>query len=280
MKVLGVKQNLSTAYHPQTDGQTERVNQVVEGYLRTYIDYAQDDWEAWLPLAEFSYNNSDHSSTGMSPFYANYGFHPRLEVSEFIPSTDAPKAGSAAEYIQELRSSQKEAQEAIVKAISTSKTHYDSKRKDAPEYKEGDMVFVSAENIRTTRPTKKLAERHLGPFPVLKVVSPSAVKLDVPKTLGKIHPVFGVNLLEPAKKETIPERRQDLAPPIYSRNLLEWEVEEILDSRKPRGRLEYLVKWKGYEGHPDEFTWEPASYCASAPELMAAFHRANPKKPQ
>jgi hypothetical protein len=169
-----VKQNLSTAYHPQTDGQTERVNQVVEGYLRAYIDYAQDDWEAWLPLAEFSYNNSDHSSTGMSPFYANYGFHPRLEVSDFIPSNDAPKAGSAAEYIQELRSSPKEAQEAIVKAISTSKTHYDSKRKDAPEYKEGDMVFVSAENIRTTRPTKKLAERQLGPFPVLKVVSPSA----------------------------------------------------------------------------------------------------------
>ena len=81
---LNIKRKLSTAYHPETDGQTERVNQTLERYLRIYCAYQQNDWHEWLPLAEFSYNNSDHSSTGLSPFMANYGYHPSISVAEGI----------------------------------------------------------------------------------------------------------------------------------------------------------------------------------------------------
>lgn len=280
MRVLGVKQNLSTAYHPQTDGQTERVNQVVEAYLRAYVDYAQDDWAEWLPLAEFAYNNAEHSSTGMSPFYANYGFHPRLEASEILPSTNTPAIASAQEFLKGLRKTQKEAQEAIVKAVGTHKVNYDKRRKDAPPYKEGDKVFLSAENIKTTRPTKKLSERQLGPYEVLNVVSPSAVRLKLPESLNRIHPVFGVNLLEPAKENNIPGRTQEVAPPVVATNTVEWDVEEVVDSRWYWGRLEYRVKWKGSEGKKDEYTWEPKAHLEDAPDLVAAFHRAHPKKPR
>ena len=76
-KLLNIKRKLSTAFHPQTDGQTERVNQTLETYLRTFINYDQDDWLQMLPLAEFAYNNSYTTATRTTPFYANYGFHPR-----------------------------------------------------------------------------------------------------------------------------------------------------------------------------------------------------------
>ena len=78
-KLLRIKRKMSTAYHPQTDGQTERTNQVLEGYLRHFVNYDQDDWDQLLPLAEFAYNNSATNAHGMSPFFANYGYHPQTE---------------------------------------------------------------------------------------------------------------------------------------------------------------------------------------------------------
>src|SRR5882724_4048377 len=80
-QLLGIKANLSTAYNPETDGQTERVNQILEQYLRLYINYQQDDWVNLLPLAEFMYNNTSHSATMVTPFLVNKGFHSKLEVS-------------------------------------------------------------------------------------------------------------------------------------------------------------------------------------------------------
>src|SRR5882724_10561865 len=80
-QLLGIKANLSTAYHPETDGQTEWVNQILEQYLGVYINYQQVNWVNLLPLAEFAYNNTSHSATMVTPFFANKGFHPKLEVS-------------------------------------------------------------------------------------------------------------------------------------------------------------------------------------------------------
>ena len=74
--MLGVKPRMSTAFHPQTDGQTERMNQTIEAYLRSFVNYEQNDWVELLPMAEFAYNNSVTTATGLSPFYANFGFHP------------------------------------------------------------------------------------------------------------------------------------------------------------------------------------------------------------
>ena len=80
--ILKVEIKLSFAFHPQIDGQTERVNQILEQYLRCTINYQQDDWRSYLPLAEFAYNNPIHTSIQQIPFYANYGFHPKLDMLE------------------------------------------------------------------------------------------------------------------------------------------------------------------------------------------------------
>ena len=91
----------STAYHPQTDGQTERTNQTLEAYLRSYINYKQDDWADFLPIAEFAYNNSVHSATTVSPFFANYGYHPRLTMA-LDTEVPSPEAHDFAKSISEL----------------------------------------------------------------------------------------------------------------------------------------------------------------------------------
>ena len=92
--------NRSSAFHPHTDGQTERLNSVLEQYLRIYCDYQQTDWASLLPLAEFTYNNSKHSATTLSPFFANYGFHPSMSLLPTSPHSTTPAADS---YIQNLQ---------------------------------------------------------------------------------------------------------------------------------------------------------------------------------
>src|SRR6266481_6120976 len=83
------------AYHPETDGQTEHVNQILKQYLQVYINYQQDNWVHLLPLAEFAYNNTTHSATSVTPFFANKGFHPKFKVSlDSVPSESAHKMAS------------------------------------------------------------------------------------------------------------------------------------------------------------------------------------------
>ena len=103
LDLLGIKANRSSAFHPQTDGQTERMNSVLEQYLRMYVDYQQTDWASLLPLAEFSYNNSKHSATSLSPFFANYGFHPRMTLLPPSPTSPNPAADS---YVHQLHETQ------------------------------------------------------------------------------------------------------------------------------------------------------------------------------
>jgi hypothetical protein len=271
---LGIKQNLSTAYHLQTDGQTERVNQVLEQYLHLYVNYDQDNWAALLPLAEFAYNNAPHSSTNMSPFFATYGYHPTLDIAPRLA-----RAGSAAEHAENLRDLHEHAKKEIAKAIDRFRTAADRGRLPAPDYRVGQHVWLSAENIRTTRPSRKLAERRLGPFRIAEIVSKSAVRLDLPPHLRTIHPVFHVSLLEPVSSDDIPGRRQAPPPPVEAEGELEWEVESILASRLRRRKLYYLVQWSGFTDDNDRTSWEPAANLRNASVLVAEFHRLHPEQP-
>jgi transposase InsO family protein len=109
LTLLGSEQNPSTAYHPQTDGQSERANQTVEQYLRIFIDYHQDDWKEWLALAEFSYNNSTHAATKNSPFFLNHGFHPWTGED----SRREVKNESAAQFATRMKKIHKDATSAL-----------------------------------------------------------------------------------------------------------------------------------------------------------------------
>jgi hypothetical protein len=99
MEALGTTRNLSMAFHPETDGQTERVNAIMEQYLRAYCNYQQDNWKQLLPIAEFYYNNTQSETTRVTPFYANYGYHPRFEPDLGSISSEAPEVS---EYVTAL----------------------------------------------------------------------------------------------------------------------------------------------------------------------------------
>ena len=271
-KILQVKIKLSSAYHPQTDGQTERVNQVLEQYLRCSINYHQDNWVDLLPIAEFAYNNTFQESIWQTPFFANYAYHPRFD-SLNLSQTENP---AAQDLISRLLEIHKEMKTRLVEAQERQKMNADKSRKQHPKILVGDKVWLLCRNLKTRRPSDKLDYRHLGPFIVSKQINEVAYRLDLPTSM-KIHPVFHVSLLEPYKESTIPGRLQTPPPPIEIDGEEEFEVSEILNSRINRRKLEYLVHWQGYE--VSERTWEPAAHFDNAPKMIEEFYCQYPTKP-
>jgi len=215
-KRLGVTLKPSSAYHPQTDGQTENANAFMEQYLRTYINFVQDDWVDWLPLAEFACNNQVNESTKVSPFFANYGYHPRLGIE---PSQPCPpklsrqqreeffNASSIANRYQQitehLRANIEFAQERQEYFANLSRTA-------APAYKPGDWVWLDTRNIKTPRPMKKLDVKFDGPFQVVKTVSHD-VTLDLPKN-WKISKTFHTSLVRPIASDPFPAKNKSTKP--------------------------------------------------------------------
>ncbi|KAJ1595848.1 hypothetical protein NDA14_004774 [Ustilago hordei] len=160
---MGVKHSLSTAYHPQTDGQTERVNQVIEQYLRMYCNYEQNDWANLLDTAAFVYNNTVHNSIGVSPFFACYGWNPKAHPD--IPQRLGVNDPGRFEYLMDGKERCKYLQEQIREAQRRSVDQYNRKHKNI-EFKVGDMVYINRRNWKTQRPTPKLDTRFAGPYPV------------------------------------------------------------------------------------------------------------------
>ena len=267
MKRLDVKSKLSTAFHPQTDGQTERLNQVIEQYLRSYVNFEQDNWVDLLPTAQMAYNASKTNTTEVSPFFANYGYEPELRQGP--AAAGVPRAAVRADRLHEVHSMLRNTLEFVRERM---REHYDKHRLEGPRLKEGDKVFLLTRNIRTKRPSKKLDFKKIGPFKIKKKISTSNYELDLPKTMRLRTKVFHISLLEPAHKnaklETHVEAEDDEEP--------EYEVETILDSRVSQGKLEYLIKWVGYE--PESNSWEPLENL-NCPEQRQQFHRQNPDRP-
>ncbi|MBW0519617.1 hypothetical protein O181_059332 [Austropuccinia psidii MF-1] len=165
---LKILRDLSTASHPETDGKTEMVNQILEQYLWMYFSYHQYDWNTWLPLAEFAYTNSDHSSTKQSLFFTVYGRDPHFGSVHITQDTPARKLST------KIQSVQKTVKRELEVAINRFKRYADKSRASPPVFNSGEMAWLSSKNIKSTRPTKKLSERWLGPFPILKKVSTHA----------------------------------------------------------------------------------------------------------
>lgn len=276
-RCLGIQQSLSTAYRPQTDGQTERVNQAVEMFIRLYVNYDQDNWSEYVALAEFAYNNSPHSSTTMTPFFVNKGFNPTLEI-KLAPGT---KEAHGVEFSR-IHEVHEHAKREILKAQEVSKKYADRDRIASHEgFQVGRKVWLSAQNIKTTRPTKKFADRRLGPYTITALIGTHAARLALPKSMSRIHPVFHFAYLEPAAIDTIAGRRRP--PPVEVQledHEDEYEVSAILDSKRVSPKtVHYLVEWAGYQDDAYEReTWEPASNITGAQEMLDEFHARHPDK--
>jgi hypothetical protein len=274
-RILGIKLASSTAYHPQTDGQTERVNQELEQYLRLFTNERQDNWDELLPLAEFQYNNHIHSSTQETPFMLDTGRHPRMG---FEPRQGTSKVEAVNEFKTRMSTSLEEARAALSKAQDDMVRYYNRKRRPTPTFKAGDKVYLEADDIRTTRPSRKLSHRRLGPYKVVKAVGSHTYRLKLPRSMSQLHSVFPVIKLTLAAEDPIPGRRpKPPPPPVLIEGEPEWEVEEVLDSRMFRNRLEYLIRWKGYG--VEEASWEPRTN-VHAPQLVNKFHQEHPGAPR
>ncbi|MBW0560473.1 hypothetical protein O181_100188 [Austropuccinia psidii MF-1] len=239
-----MSRDLSTAYNPETDGQTERVNKILEQYLCMYVSYHQDDWNTWLPLAEFAYNNSNHSSTKQSPFFTVYGRDPHFDSAQITQDTPAGMLSTKLQSVQQYVKRELEV------AINRFKRYVDKSREVPPVFNPGEMK-----------------------------VSTNAYHLKLPSQWKSIHPVFHISLLEPVKTSVIPNRHQEPPPPIIIEEQEEWEVSQILDSKLKRGTLWYLVEWEGFSQDSEGYTWEPAENLKNCPELVKDFHSLYPEKP-
>ena len=159
-----MQRNLSSSRHAESDGQTERVNQSLEQHFRCFVSYRQDDWSDWLPKAEFAYNNSEHSSTKTTPFYANYGFHPRMDNIMTTREETNPSVEQRLKHLQDIRNF---LQEELKRSIEAMK-HFADRRRTDKVFKIGDLVMLRRAGISTERPCEKLDFRNLGPFKITK----------------------------------------------------------------------------------------------------------------
>jgi hypothetical protein len=276
-KSLGIEPSFSTAYHPQTDGQTERVNQTLEQYIRHFCNYKQDNWVDLLCHAEFAYNNTAHSATKVSPFYAYTGQHP-----SFIPSAlPTYKSPAAEDIVKEIQSTQDEIKAALEVAAEQMKRHYDRRVDEAPDFQPGDMVYLDGKNVHTSQPARKFARKRHGPFKIIEKIGKLNYRLELPDK-WTIHDVFHVVLLKKAEPDQIPGRQQaavpvpDIVPPPVHQEL--FAIEKIIDNRMKNGALEYKVKWQGYPNAQN--TWEPASNLDETDPVIIAYRTANPTAPR
>jgi hypothetical protein len=258
---LGITQNMSTAFHPRTDGQSECTNQWLEQYLRFYVNTKQSNWAQLLSIAEFAHNSWRNESTGQLPFDLLMGYHPRAEwttVQSLIPQVTL--------QLDQIREAHSQAQAAMIKA----QQGWERQKCTAPTYQTGDQVWLEGHNIKMFHPTAKLAPKRHGPFPIVRVLSPITYKLRLP-VQWKLHPVFHVDLLTPYRETEFHGANYDKPPPDLINGEEEYEVEQIVASRCfGRGhKLQYLIKWKGY---PDAENQWVAKEDIFAEDAIREFH--------
>jgi hypothetical protein len=272
--LMGTKLQMSTAYHPQSDGQTERVNQTLESMLRSYVNNELNNWDDYLITAEIAMNNAKQSSTHHSPYSLNTGMQLNfpLELAARVIESGKSNNWGANTWIRSKVEWLRMARENLTGAQKQQKKQAD-KRRRRMSFAVGDQVLISTENLSSHN--SKLRPRYAGPFVIKEVLSEVLVELTLPRSL-RIHPrvhISKLRLYQPVATHRFPTRRQvnrQAADVIDGER--EWEVEEILHERVRRKKKEYLILWKGWP--MEDATWEPARHLAStAIEVVEEWER-------
>ena len=188
-KALETKRQLSTAYHLQTDGQMERINQEIGTFLRHYMNYQQDNWTNWLATAEFQYNDKKHVATGKTLFELNFGRHPWK--GDLMVKMDIPRVE---DLLSRLQRSWEQATKAMEEVQRSMKKQFDKKRRNPQGLKVGDHVWLENKNIHSNQPSKKLDNKRYRPFKISKDVGSGAFELELLEG-WMIHNIFNEDLL-------------------------------------------------------------------------------------
>ncbi|KAK3555671.1 hypothetical protein QTP86_027417 [Hemibagrus guttatus] len=269
---LGIGVSLSSGYHPQSNGQAERLNQEIGRFLRSYCSREQHRWSEFLPWAEYAQNSLIHSSTGLTLFQCVLGYQPPLFPWSGEPS-DVP---AVEEWYQRSQEVWERAHVRLQRVVCRQRIQADRRRRPHPSYRVGQKVWLSIRNLRLKLPCRKLSTRFIGPFEIIRQVNPVAYRLRLPATY-RICPTFHVSLLKPAhpSMEGAPASGEP-APPLDVEGSPAYRVQALLDSRRVRSRVQYLVDWEGYGA--EERSWMDALDILD-PSLTEDFHRDHPNKP-
>lgn len=272
--VLCVKLKLSTADHPQTDGQTENANQIIEQRLRPFVNHYQNDWSEKLPMMDFAGALLVGESTETSPFLIDSGYTPRTSFDWTSKLNGTVTETNAQQRLQQLKETWDWVQEQIRTTQARQQRNANRSRREV-DFDVDDMIMVSTKNWNTGRPSKKLDHQWAGPFQILAKEG-NAFRIDLPDSI-KVHPVINPEHLRRAStSEPLPGQHADAPPPITVNDQDEWEVEEILASRLRYRKLQYRAKWIGYD---NDLNWYPARDFKNSPVKLQIFHTTNPEAP-
>uniref|UniRef100_A0A8C6KZA5 Integrase catalytic domain-containing protein n=1 Tax=Nothobranchius furzeri TaxID=105023 RepID=A0A8C6KZA5_NOTFU len=262
--LMGASVSLSSRYHPQTNGQMERVNQQLGRYLRCFVSAQPSQWPTNLLWAELSHNLHTSLTTHMSPFKVCYGYQPPV-LAHQEPEVAVPAAQS---LVRCCKNAWIKARASITRANARYAHQHLRRHRPGPSYVPGDKVWVSTAGLCLRAGSKKLAPRFLGPYTVQKVINPVSYQLRLPATL-RIHPTFHTSLLKPFVESSL---LLPLAPATPPAHFLDGEpiytIQHVLDAcRRGRG-WQYLVDWADYG--PEERSWELARSILD-PSLISDF---------
>jgi len=271
-RCLQAKQNLSSSYHPQTDGITEKENDIIENCIRAFTNYQQDDWNEYIADFELAINASKNDTTGMSPQFIDTGYEPFIPLGITREIEEMPTDKTAKDLVERLDAIKLGVQLMFAKAQEKQAQYANGKRRDI-EFQEGEFVMVNSDfvydPIHTDRPLRKLVNKWLGPFRVEKKISRVSYRIFIPKEDKiKIHPVIHIANLK--KYVENPERfieRNDYTVPEPlkdSENETVFMVDEILDVKLERKKRLFLIKWTGY----DDPTWEKEEILRASPDFV------------
>ena len=287
MAMLGAKRSMSSAYHPQSDGQTERMNRVLEDMLRHYCDPSQTDWDEHLSLAEFAVNIAVQASTRFTPFMLNSGQHPRTpttiaELRDAYPNGRRKNPAAEQKFV-EMQQRLKAARENLNGAQQRQKAFADEVRR-THSFTIGQRVLLSTVHLSRRSPgTAKLLPKWIGPFTISERIGEVAFRLILLASM-KIHDVFHASLLKTWHESN---KRQPPPATLFIDGSVEYEVERILDhaerhengaegsdrTQRKRGKSkvlrDFLVKWRDYG--PEHNTWEPESNIPNCGEILQEY---------
>ncbi len=230
-KLLGTKLSPSTAYHPQTDGQSEIANRKIEEMIRAFANFRKNNWDEHLVDFEVAYNSAIHSTTLCTPFYLNYGINPKTIPLETLSSNNP----SVSKFLKDIQDSSAFARENIRKR-NIKMAQYANKSRLPHQFAVNDKVWLSTKNLSIPdgSGSKKLHPKYCGPFIIKKKINDVAFSLELSEPMNQkgIHDTFHVSLLKPYVADTFDRDPAPEPAMIFADGHQEFEVEKVLHTEK------------------------------------------------